>query len=494
MSELPRNLYSAAETRALDRIAIDRFGIPGYTLMTRAGVEVFAACRAGWPDAKRLAVVCGLGNNAGDGYVVARLAHEAGLNVAVYVIGDPAKLTGDASQAANDMKNAGVQPVKSLSEALASADLVVDAIFGTGLDRDVSGEWFQAIEGINRSQIPVVAVDIPSGLHADTGVVLGIAVRAQLTVSFIGLKRGMVTGAAREYCGVIRFSDLDVPSTVYQQRSPSARMLVLNDFSDRLAPRARASHKGHHGHVLVVGGDYGMVGAVRMAAEAAARVGAGLVSVATRRDHAAVVAAARPELMCHRVEHEDDLDRLMRRAKVVAVGPGLGCSSWGRAMFASIFASDLPLVVDADALNILASATPHDRGNWVITPHPAEAGRLLGLDVGEVETDRFAAVRMLQVRFKGVAVLKGSGTLVCPNQSDPIEVCVAGNPGMASGGMGDVLTGVIAGLIAQGLALHDAARLGVCVHSEAADMAARDGERGTLATDLLAPLRRLVNP
>ncbi len=258
-----------------------------------------------------------------------------------------------------------------------------------------------------------------------------------------------------------------------------------------LPPRARASHKGDYGHVLVVGGDHGMAGAVRLAGEAAARTGSGLVSIATRAAHAAVIAAACPELLCHGVECARDLRVLLQRASVVAIGPGLGQSAWAHDMLAAVLQMRLPRVVDADALNLLAQE-PMQCDHWVLTPHPGEAARLLDMTTKQVQADRLQAAQALQQRYGGVCVLKGAGTLVCTSES--VAICEAGNPGMASAGMGDVLTGVIAGLLAQGLSLVDAACAGVYIHAKAGDRAAQEGERGLLASDVMPHLRKLVNP
>ena len=248
------------------------------------------------------------------------------------------------------------------------------------------------------------------------------------------------------------------------------------------------------GHVLVVGGDRGFGGAARLTAEAAARSGAGLVSLATRPEHVAPVLSARPEIMVRGVVDADDLSGLLKQASVIAVGPGLGRDRWGRALWSRVAEVAKPLIVDADGLNLLAES-PRYRDDWVLTPHPGEAARLLARNTSQIQADRFAAVRNLRLRFGGVALLKGAGTLVSVENTRPVGVCSSGNPGMASGGMGDVLTGVIAGLVAQGFTLGDATELGVCLHAAAADAAALDGgERGMLATDLMPQLRRFVNP
>lgn len=492
MNAIPHALYRAAQVRELDRIAIEELGIAGYTLMTRAGTTAFHYLRRRWPAVRRLAVVCGPGNNGGDGYVVARLAHEAGLSVGVLQLGDHDSLRGDARRAAGDWHDGGGVSRAFEAAALHEAELVVDAVFGTGLERQIGGPWREAIEAINALAAPVLALDLPSGLHADSGAMLGVAVAAVATVTFIGLKQGMFTGRGPDLCGEIAFDDLGVPDEALLHVPPAASR-IEHDLLARLLPqRARTSHKGDFGHVLVVGGGRGMAGAARMAAEAAGRVGAGLVSVATRPEHAVSMAAARPELMCHGVESGRELRRLARRANVIAIGPGLGQSDWAAELLAAALDAALPLIVDADALNLLAFE-PGARGNWILTPHPGEAARLLGSTAAQVQADRFAALGALVDAFSGVCVLKGAGSLV-QAPGGLVYVCDAGNPGMASGGMGDVLTGVLAGLAAQGLDLEDAARAGTYLHACAADAAAAAGERGLRASDLLPELRRLVNP
>jgi len=254
----------------------------------------------------------------------------------------------------------------------------------------------------------------------------------------------------------------------------------------------RNSHKGHFGHVLIIGGDEGYLGAARMAAEAAARIGAGLVSIATRSSHACLLNMVRPEIMSHGVETLDELMPLIKSATVIAIGPGLGQSEWAKLLLARVLELELPLVIDADALNLLAEEVQSST-NWVLTPHPGEAARLLKAETKTIQSDRFKSVRMLHEKYHGPVVLKGCGTLIADINGD-IFVCDAGNPGMSSGGMGDVLTGVIAGLIAQGVDINHATKLGVCLHANAADRAASAGERGMMALDVMPHLRNLVNP
>jgi len=493
-TRLPPELYTAARVRAFDQIAIEGLGLGGGTLMERAGMAAYRALRARWPEVRRVAVVAGSGNNGGDGYVVARLARQEGLAATVLAVGDHGRLRGDALAAAQRAREAGVAVEPMTAVTLGAADLVVDALFGTGLDRPVEGAAAEAVHALNGSRRPVLAVDIPSGLHADTGRVLGVAAVATETVTFVALKRGLFTGQGPAHCGRVLFHGLGLPPEVFAGAEPDAvRLDPVGLARALLQERARDAHKGHFGHVLVVGGDHGYAGAARLAAEAAARCGAGLVTVATRAAHAIPLLATRPELMARGVESTDELGPLLERASVVALGPGLGRAEWGRALAAAVLARPLPRVVDADGLqHLIAEGDGH--ADQVLTPHPGEAARLLGVSSAEVQADRFAAAARLRERFGGVVVLKGAGTLV-QGGDGPVGVCDRGNPGMATGGMGDVLTGIVAAFRAQGLSAWDAARLGVCLHAQAADLAVRDGgERGLLATDLLGPLRRLVNP
>lgn len=483
---LPERLYRAAEVRELDRFAIEEQGIPGSVLMQRAGLAAFELLRHKWPKAHRIAVLCGGGNNGGDGYVVARLACDARLEVTVFAAAPPEKLKGDARWAFEAYRESGGKLEEGIPSGLEGFDLLVDALLGTGLDREVTGPFAEAIRVVNRTSAGKLAIDIPSGLHADTGAILGCAVEADATVTFIGLKRGLWTGEGPACCGEIYYSDLAVPQEILDHVPPSAKRLR---WPGGLPKRRRTAHKGHFGHVLVIGGMPGFSGAARMAGEAALRVGAGLVSIATHPHHAAVLNLGRPELMVHPVETPADLDWLLERATVIALGPGLGQSDWSLALWEKALTTELPLVVDADGLNLLARR-PKKREDWILTPHPGEAARLLETTPKEIQRDRFAALEALLDRYGGTVVLKGAGTLVGRKGEVP-AICPYGHPGMASGGMGDVLTGVIAGLLAQGV--ERAAEFGTMLHALAADDAAHDEERGLLATDLLPWLRRRIN-
>ena len=490
MDSLPANIYSVAAVRETDRTTIEDHGVPGYTLMTRAGIAAVEAARERFPETRRWQVICGAGNNAGDGYVVARVAAQQGISVSVLTLVDPEKLVGDAATAYGDYLAEGGVVAPWNGELDGQADLMVDGILGSGLEREVGGEFAKAVNEINRHIAPVLALDIPTGIHGDTGQVLGCAVRAALTITFVGLKAGLFLGEAPNYCGEIRFAGLEIPESYRLDIAPSYQRIDDGMLSAALSRRQRTAHKGDFGHVLVIGGGPGMPGAVRLAGEAALRAGAGLVSIATHPSHASLAVASRPELMPHGIAEAGELEPLLERASVIAFGPGLGRSDWAEDLFRYVAELSLPAVWDADALNFLAEE-PGVADHRVITPHPGEAARLLGIDTAAVQADRPAALAALVSRYGGVAVLKGAGSLT---SGEVPYLCTAGNPGMGSAGMGDVLTGVIAGLVAQGLVPELAAAVGVEAHARAGDLAAAGGERGLIASDLMAELRQVLNP
>ncbi|MBP6735766.1 MAG: NAD(P)H-hydrate dehydratase, partial [Chromatiaceae bacterium] len=460
-------------------------------LMARAGEAAYQLLRARWPEARRITLLCGAGNNGGDGYVLARLARVAGLDVTLCQLGDVSWLGTDAKGMLEAWLGMGGK-LEAFQELPRRSDVIVDALLGIGLERPVEDEWARAVQAVNAQRAPVLAIDIPTGLHADTGRVLGTAIRAAATLSFIGLKQGLFTGAGPACCGDIYFDGLAVPAVIYAREILSARRLDWAKVSDRVEPRRRDAHKGDFGHVLVVGGAPGFSGAARLAGEGALRAGAGLVSVATHPAHAAHLNIGRPELMVRGMVDPREMSPLLERASAVAIGPGLGREPWGIGLIERVLAAGKPLVMDADALNWLAEARVR-RDDWVLTPHPGEAARLLGCSPAEVQADRFSALRHLQDLYGGTIVLKGAGTLVLgPSRRLP-GVCSQGNPGMASGGSGDVLTGMLAALLGRGLDPEDAAAAAVCLHAAAGDRAAAEGEQGLLATDLIAAIRPTLN-
>ena len=492
MQTLPANVYSVATVREIDRSAIEDASIPGYTLMSRAAAAAVSAARRRYPDATRWQVICGAGNNGGDGYAVARLAANDGIVVSAVAIVDPAELQGDAATAYGDFAAEGGVILPWSGELDQEADLLIDGMLGSGLMRAVSGEFAAAVDAVNAHPAPVVALDIPTGLHGDTGAIMGCAVRADMTVTFVGLKTGLFLDQGPDHCGAIQFAGLDIPESCVAASAVDFRRITDDKVRRLLRPRSKGAHKGDFGHVLVIGGGAGMPGAIRLCGEAALRAGAGRVSLATHPEHAAMVTATRPELMSHAIQGAKDLRPLLDQIDVIAFGPGLGRSPWAAELYSAASEDQRPAVWDADALNWLAGIQAM-AANRVITPHPGEAGTLLGTSAGIVQSDRPAALRQLQQRYGGVVVLKGAGTLVSGASGAP-WLSTSGNPGMAAPGMGDVLTGIIAALMAQGLSAEDAAVVGVEVHARAGDRAAVAGQRGLLASDLMRELRGVINP
>jgi len=493
-------LYTAEQVRRLDESAIETHGIPGIDLMERAGRSVFESARMAFPSAQKWLIFCGSGNNGGDGYIVARRAREAGLSVDVCALKSMDFLSGDAATAASLWREAGGETLSWPLRATDSYDLLVDALLGTGLDRAPQGDYALAIELMNRSPAAIVAVDIPSGLNSDTGNVMGTATEADLTVTFIGRKRGLYTADGPDYAGAVQFSDLETPDSVRDSIRDSGILIRENIIAENLPVRRRNSHKGSFGWVLGIGGNSSMSGAVRLCGEAALRSGAGKVTLATSPDHAALVNLTCPELMVRGVRRGKQLQTLLKQVDVIVIGTGLGQTSWSEDLFKTCMKTDVPIVLDADGLNILARLFPGmgrqalPRGNWILTPHPAEAGRLLGSRASAVQQDRVSVAQQLSERYDAIVVLKGCGTVVA-DQKGHYAICPLGNPGMASAGTGDVLAGIIGAMVAQKLSLWDAAATGVVAHARAGDLAASQlGERGMLASDITARLPAVLNP
>lgn len=478
----PSGLYGVEAVRALEASTFAA-GVEGYALMSRAAAAALRELRARWPVARDVLVLCGGGNNAGDGYVLARLARDAGLAPRVLAAVPVERLKGDAARAATECL-AGGTPVEHLNVArLAGADVIVDALLGIGLQDEVRPGLAEIIRVVNEMRVPVLSLDVPSGLCADTGEPRGLALRAAVTVTFIARKAGLWLGAGPDFAGEVVLASLGIQPTSV---SPMLRLLIRSDLAAGLPRRPRESHKGRFGHVLVVGGGEGMPGAARLAGEAALRSGAGRVTAWVAPESVVAVAAGCPELMVRGVGAAATIAELIDSIDVLAIGPGLGRGEWGRASFADALAAararEVPVVLDADALNLLAEQPRLTLPNrCVLTPHPGEAARLLGCSSAEVQHDRLRSIKELQRRYAATIVLKGAGSLV----SDDIPwLCDRGTPAMAAPGMGDVLTGVIAALLGQGFSTVQAASLGVLWHALAGEAAAAGVDRGVLAGDV----------
>lgn len=485
--QLPLPLYRAAQVRELDARLIAA-GTPAFELMQRAAHGAWRALRQRWPHAGSVTVLAGSGNNAGDGYLVAALAQRAGWQVQVLAVVAPTALRDTAAEAYAEALAAGVA-VQPWRVDIPLHGVVVDALLGTGLTGSVREPFAAAIGRINASNLPVLALDLPSGLCADTGAELGVAVQAELTVTFIALKLGLLTGVGPDRVGVLHLDDLHADAQVLTAVVPAAQRLAPANLP-RLAARPRTAHKGLYGRVLVVGGDRGLGGAALLAAQAAQRGGAGLVSLATRDEHVPAALARLPEVMTQGVASANQLLALTANADVLVVGPGLGVQAWGRSLLSAAASRALPQVWDADGLNLLAQGGVQLPADSVLTPHPGEAARLLGVSTAQVQADRPAAALALARRYQAVVVLKGAGSLIA-SADGRLALCDRGHPAMAGAGLGDVLAGLLGALRGQGLPAFEAACLGVWLHASAGEQLAQQG-RGLAASELLPAIRQLL--
>lgn len=480
-------LYSARQLKECERKACLELNTTEAELMNHAGESAFMLLKKHYPLAKKIIIFCGGGKNAGDGYVLARLAKNKGFLIHINQYKLACHLPNPACSAAIIAQQNGVSCQHLIDPHDFEADVIVDALLGIGLKGDVREPLLSAINQINESNLPVLSLDIPSGLNADTGRVMGVCVKASATLSFIGPKQGMYTLDGPDQCGLIFQDDLSIGSSLASVE-PGVSCLAAPSFKNRL----KNSHKHQFGHVLIVGGNEGMLGAVQLAAKAALRAGAGMVSIATHPVHANQGFSGLPEAMVYGIEQKIDLQHALDSATVCVIGPGLGDDAWARQLFEQVISSHLPMIIDAGALRLLAEAPQRD-DNWLLTPHPGEAASLLECTTDEIQENRFSAVKHLQDKFGGTVILKGRGTLIA-SDAPLIYLCAQGNPGMATAGMGDVLSGITAGLAAQGFSLVEAAKAGVWLHASACDAVARNqGERGMIASDIFSYLQRLVN-
>ena len=514
---IARNAYRAESVATNEREIAKLAAIEMYQLMESAGAAVFALLRQRWSKTTSIVVLCGSGNNAGDGFVVARLATEQGFKVQVLTLTDIENYQGDADNALQKYIECGGQ-FSQLSTLELDHDLViVDALLGTGIIGSVRANYGEVIEQINAvatsQKLPIISVDLPSGLDANTGNPLGHCIKADVTVTFIAIKQGLLTGQAKQYCGDIFLAGLKIDK-LFTENIAADSLIINNNSCPKLIARNSWSHKGTSGFVYAIGGDKSMAGAIRLSAEAALRAGAGLVAVTCHQQNQLLVAANRPELMLltlgqgtiaqESIEtsalnqntntNNQDLEAKIAKVDVLVLGPGLGTERYGQQHFDFAIAlheqRNIPMVVDADGLNLLAQ-TDLRSDNWILTPHPGEAARLLNVSVKDIEFDRFSAVKKIALRYGGVCILKGPGTIVSNGVQTSINT--SGNEGMAVGGMGDVLSGILGALILQLENNFDAACSAVFIHGKAADIAAKNGIKGMLASDLFDPLRFLVN-
>ena len=487
------SVYATYALRTVERSVVKELSSAQDTLMERAGQAGAWHVQRLYPLARHVVVVVGPGNNGGDGLISARVLREAGLAVTLLAPrGAPATLAARAAVMAFGESLGG-----ATLDALKTADVIVDALLGIGLNRDVEPDLAAVICAMNEATCPVLSLDVPSGLDADTGHVRGVAVRADHTLSFLGLKTGFYLCLGPAYTGQIVLASLDIPDAHWRDVPAGLARITPRAVQSLLPRRERMLHKTLAGRVLVVAGGPGMPGAARLTGEACLRAGAGRVVVATAAVHAPAISMGCPELIVMGITQPHEVLPLLAEADVIVMGPGLGRSVWATQLLSVLWTAPQPLIVDADALNALA-VTGHRRSNWCLTPHAGEAARLLGCSARAIQEERLQSVNALVTRYGGVVVLKGPSTLIAAEELSVPMVCERGNPGMATAGMGDVLCGVIAAIAAQQAlpaeSLAQSAAVGVEVHARAADMAAGTLERGLIARDVIAHLRVCVNP
>lgn len=454
-------------------------------LVKQAGIMLAQQLQVLWPQAQRVAIFCGSGNNGADGYSLALVLNRLGFDVALVALGQERKGT----QSMHRMRAACVAEnvsFSSIESALKQADVVVDAMLGNGARAGLlSEEYVSAIQRINTASLPVLAVDLPTGVHGETGVVYEPAVKASCTVALIGYRVAHCTGIAEYYCGQVVLADLGVDIA----QAPRQALRVMAQQDSFLSERPVHSHKGSQGHLLVVGGDNGMGGAALLAASAALHAGAGKITVLTRAEHISGFLARQPELMVVAVNQGDDISSWLSQADAVVLGPGLGRKGWGQYLFERTIAVDKPLLCDADGIYWYRQhACLPRRASTIFTPHPGEAASLLSRDSKWVQQHRLSAAEKLMNQLGATVVLKGNGTLISRTQAEPL-VLNCGNPGMAVAGMGDVLSGIVGALLCQGVATEEAAFWGAWWHGYTADyLALQRGQVGLLPTDVISTL------
>jgi len=496
MENLPSNIYSSEVVRKIDNHAIGSIPISSYSLMLKAGQAAQIIINTHYSEAKKIVVFCGDGNNGGDGFILASLLLQNNKSVAVIRVGSNENLSEETNQALNlYLKTGGV--VKKFENGTSyinefEADLYVDAILGTGISRKVSGFYLEAINFLNSSKIPIVSIDIPSGLNSDTGIPMKTAVKSSITLVLVALKQGLFLGNASDYVGQIKFDGLDIPLELYDIFRPSLRIMNSSSLPNILPMRLKSSYKGDNGTLLVVGGNENMGGAITLAAESALRSGVGMVKVATHIKNKDFILKRLPEVLCFGIEAKNQLANCLDDVDAVVLGPGLGRSRWSNDLYRTTMNSKLPIILDADALNILAEDS-EKRDNWILTPHPGEASRLLDTNSKEIQRDRMSNIKKIANRFGGVVVLKGCNTLVMQDQESSPSVCTYGNSGMAVAGMGDVLAGIIGSLVAQNIKPIEAAFAGVMIHALAGDAESINGKKGMIPSDLMPHIRKIVN-
>ncbi len=508
---------NAEEMQELDRKAIETYRIPGMILMENAGKGAAEAISHRFPDIqkKKVAIIAGKGNNGGDGFVIARYLLNQGVAVRVYLLTDPKGLRGDAEtnySIFQRMKGEVISVASSkdyvkVKKDLEKFDILVDGIFGTGLDAEVRGYYREVIDHLNTLQRPIVAIDIPSGLNANTGKPLGTAIRASLTVTFGLPKVGHLIPPGLDYVGEVKVIDIGLPRRLVEEEKISTYLLEKKEIRRWLSvPRNPDTHKGDYGHLLVIAGSVGKTGAAAMACQAALRMGAGLVTLAIPKSLNGILEMKLTEVMTEPLPETPKqtlslrglsaILRLCENKRAVIIGPGIGTYKETQSLVVKLVkALDLPIILDADGLTALATQPkilPTANHSLILTPHPGEMARLIRSQVKEVLEDRMELSRNFSQSFHVHLVLKGHPTLISTPKGE-VFINPTGNPGMASGGTGDVLTGMIGGLVCQGFEILPSVQIAVYLHGMAGDEGAQEkGEKSLIATDIIEKIPALL--
>ncbi len=515
-------LVTADQIKEMDRIAIESFGIPGLVLMENAGRGAFEYLLRKFKDikTKKIAVLAGRGNNGGDGFVIARYLMEKGIPVTIFLLSSIQKVAGDAkinmllaqklcdrSSTSSIIEIPDVDTFKKQKAAILFHDLFIDAILGTGLNSDVKGFFKDAIELINSSQRPVFSVDIPSGLDSDTGQPLGIAVKACATATFAFAKAGHILYPGNLYTGDLEIIDIGIPKFIAREKGIKLFLIEKKDIAAFFKPRKFQSHKGSYGHLLVIGGSTGKTGAASLCANAAMRCGTGLVTLGIAKSLNKIIEPQVIEPMTHPLPEKnkgflsdncfEEILNLLKNKQTLALGPGIGTHEDTKKLVTSLIEkSEVPMVIDADAINCIAQDTQvlkKKKAPAILTPHPGEMARLCDMTSKDIQTDRLGIASQFAKAHDVIVVLKGAQTIVSLADGRSF-VCPTGNPGMASGGMGDVLTGLIAGFCTQGFTPENASLAGVFIHGMCADQLATDvGAFGFIASDIIQIIPKIIH-
>ncbi|CCK79253.1 bifunctional ADP-dependent NAD(P)H-hydrate dehydratase/NAD(P)H-hydrate epimerase [Desulfobacula toluolica] len=515
-------LVTANQMRDMDKQTIESFGIPGRVLMENAGKGAFDFLLKKFKNltAKKIAVMAGRGNNGGDGFVIARYLMEKKIAVTIFLLSSKKKVTGDAkanmdlaqklcnlSQTCSIVEIPDAEAFEAQRVKILHHDFFIDAILGTGLNSDVRGFFKDAIEVMNTSSKPIFSVDIPSGLHSDTGQPLGASVKADATATFALAKPGHVLYPGNVYTGDLKVIDIGIPNFIAQEQSIQLSLIEKKEVAACFTPRKFQSHKGSFGHLLVIAGSVGKTGAAALCANAAMRCGTGLVTLGVAQSLNQNIETLVAEPMTHPLPEQDkgflsdhcfdEIQTLLKGKQALAIGPGIGTRAGTKQLVKKLIqTSQVPLIIDADAINCIADDSnilKQKKVPAILTPHPGEMARLCKASPSDIQADRIGTASRFASEFNTILILKGAQTIVSfPDGRSCI--CPTGNPGMASGGMGDVLTGMIAGFCAQGFSPENASLAGVYIHGLCADTLCRDmGGFGFIATDIIQTIPKTIH-